>query len=45
MMYDKSGNSRKANTHAQHLAAKAKGFGHSKPGGKTKRPSQKKSGY
>lgn len=44
-MYNKSGKSRKVNTHAQHLAAKEKGFSHSKPGGKTKKPSKKKSGY
>jgi hypothetical protein len=32
MMYDKSGKGYKANTYAQHLAMKKKGYGHSKLG-------------
>ena len=40
MMYDKSGKGYKANTYAQHLAMKKKGYGHSKPG-KSKADSSK----
>ena len=41
MMYDKSGKGYKANTYKQHLDMKEKGYGHSKPTGKTKTPSDK----
>lgn len=34
MMYPKSGKGKKANTYAEHLALKKKGYGHTKPKGK-----------
>lgn len=50
MMYDKSGKGYKANTYAQHLAMKKKGYGHSKPGKakaekRVKKLIRKRSGY
>ncbi len=35
MMYPKSGRGRMANTHAEHLALKKKGYGHTKPAAKS----------
>ena len=31
MMYSKSGKGKRANTYAEHLALKKKGYGHTKP--------------
>tara|TARA_R100001510_G_scaffold52298_1_gene52894 strand:- start:2473 stop:2643 length:171 start_codon:yes stop_codon:yes gene_type:complete len=45
MMYDKSGKAYKANTMAQHLAMKKKGFGHTNPSeGRAKKLLKKKKG-
>jgi len=55
MMYDKDGKGYKANTYAQHLAMKKKGYTHSKKAGKpapkkkaakvARKKPRKKSGY